>query len=129
LLVNDDQKQKFKYQDLICKYNLKVTIKRYSFKNMSYAYNCSKTLIYPSLSETIGLPILEATFLKIQVICANLPYAHEFVNPSKTFNPLCPINIAHTIKKIYVFKAKTHSYLKINKNKKFNFNDLKKISL
>lgn len=131
LLVNDDINQKFKYQDLISKYNLKVTIKYYLFKNMSYAYSSAKTLIYPSISETIGLPILEASYLKIPVITANLPYAHEFVKPLKTFNPFCPIDIAQTMKKIYLSKTiiKTNFYLKINKIKKFNFTDLKKLSL
>jgi glycosyltransferase involved in cell wall biosynthesis len=129
LLVNDDKIQKFKYQDLICKYNLKVTIKCYSFNNMSYAYNSAKALIFPSLKETIGLPILEAAYLKIPIITANLPYAHEFVKSLKTFNPFCPIDIAQTIKKIHLSKTKTNSYLKISKIKNFNFNDLKKLSL
>ncbi|WGQ12740.1 glycosyltransferase [Sphingobacterium faecium] len=50
-------------------------------------YKRSEYLIYPSLTESFGLGILEAINFKCKVIGANLDYMHEVCVPSLTFNP------------------------------------------
>lgn len=51
-------------------------------------YNEHEFLIYPSLSESFGLGIVEAIDNGCNVIGANLPYLYEVCNPSLTFNPI-----------------------------------------
>lgn len=45
-------------------------------------------LIYPSLKESFGLPLIEATQLGLKIIAADLPYTFEVVRPSLIFDPL-----------------------------------------
>ena len=47
----------------------------------------SGALVFPSLLESYGLPLLEAALLSRPVLCSELPYAHAVIAPSKTFNP------------------------------------------
>jgi glycosyltransferase involved in cell wall biosynthesis len=51
-------------------------------------YTRCKFLVFPSLSESFGLGIVEALEFDCKVIGANLPYMHEVCEPSITFNPL-----------------------------------------
>lgn len=54
-------------------------------------------LIYPSLKESFGLPLIEATQLGLNIIASDLPYTYEVINPSLTFNPLSVESIKKTI--------------------------------
>lgn len=56
------------------------------------AYANSVALVFPSMIETVGLPLVEAAFCGCPIVVADLPYAREvlakypgvlFVNPSK----------------------------------------------
>jgi glycosyltransferase involved in cell wall biosynthesis len=44
-------------------------------------------LVYPSLAESFGLPLIEAAAAGCKIIASDLPYVHEVVNPSLVFNP------------------------------------------
>lgn len=48
----------------------------------------SNFLIYPSLKESFGLPLIEAAQLGLKVIASDLPYTYEVIQPSLVFNPL-----------------------------------------
>lgn len=72
----------------------------------------SKFLIYPSLTESFGLPLIEGSQLGCYVICSDLPYAHEVINPTLTFNPFSVNNISKIISKSL-------------QNKKLNFTEIK----
>ena len=45
-------------------------------------------LIFPSLNESLGLPLIEATLFNIPIIAANLDYVYEVCKPCITFNPI-----------------------------------------
>lgn len=53
--------------------------------------------IYPSLNESLGLGLVESQMLGCKVIAADLQYSCEVVEPSATFDPLSPNNIADTV--------------------------------
>ena len=57
LTLTKDEIKKFKFINLIKKHKLDIVFKRFTNKNMNNAYSNSKVLIYPSLNETVGLPI------------------------------------------------------------------------
>jgi len=50
------------------------------YKNCNY-------LIYPSLTESFGLPLIEAALSGCKVISSDLPYVYQVVSPSLVFDP------------------------------------------
>jgi glycosyltransferase involved in cell wall biosynthesis len=48
----------------------------------------SKFVIFPSLKETFGLGLVEATLLNCYVLASDLPYVFESIKPTLVFNPL-----------------------------------------
>jgi glycosyltransferase involved in cell wall biosynthesis len=50
-------------------------------------YSKCNFLVYPSLAESFGLPLIEATSAGCKVISSHLPYVYQVIEPSVTFNP------------------------------------------
>lgn len=44
-------------------------------------------LIFPSLAESFGLPLLEAASAGCKIIASNMPYVFKVIEPSLVFNP------------------------------------------
>jgi glycosyltransferase involved in cell wall biosynthesis len=51
-------------------------------------YRKSRCMIFPSLSESLGLPLIEASELGCLVLSANRDYTYEVLNNPIVFNPL-----------------------------------------
>lgn len=47
----------------------------------------SETLVFPSLLESLGLPLVEAAGMGLSIIASDRPYVHAAVRPSATFDP------------------------------------------
>jgi glycosyltransferase involved in cell wall biosynthesis len=62
-------------------------------------YNSCEYAIYPSLVESFGLPLIEATNHGCKVIASDLPYVHEIIEPSLTFDPYSVESISNSILK------------------------------
>ncbi len=52
-----------------------------------HVFNQSKALLFPSLKESLGLPLIEARQLGLKVLAADLPYAHDVLINPVTFDP------------------------------------------
>ena len=50
-------------------------------------YSKCNFLVYPSLAESFGLPLIEATSAGCKVISSNLPYVSQVIEPSISFDP------------------------------------------
>jgi glycosyltransferase involved in cell wall biosynthesis len=59
----------------------------------------SKYLIYPSLSETFGLSLVEGAMSECAIIAGDLPYVREVVEPSLFFDPYSIESISEAVKK------------------------------
>jgi len=57
-------------------------------------------LIFPSLRESFGLPLLEAVQAGCGVLAADLPYVYDVIQPSAVFNPTDAHSIAEIVAKI-----------------------------
>ena len=81
-------------------YNLKIefhgTLRRDS---VSELYDSCEFAIYPSLVESFGLPLIEASNYGCKVIASDLPYVHEIIKPSLTFDPYSVESISKSILK------------------------------
>ena len=64
----------------------------------------SRYLLYPSLFESLGLPLLEANYFKIPIISSSESFVFEVCEPNMTFDPKNLKNIEEIIKKSYLQK-------------------------
>jgi glycosyltransferase involved in cell wall biosynthesis len=67
---------------------------------MIHLYSNVNCLIYPSLFESFGLPLLEASQLGIDIIAAELDYVRDLpIKISQTFDPSSYISMARAIQR------------------------------
>jgi glycosyltransferase involved in cell wall biosynthesis len=59
-------------------------------------FNCP-FLIFPSVMESFGLPLIEAAESGMKIVASDLPYVHDVVTPSLTFNQADPKAIAAAV--------------------------------
>ena len=57
----------------------------------------SKFLIFPSLRESFGLPLIEGVQSKCKIITSNLNFVKELINPSYIFDPNSKSSISEVI--------------------------------
>jgi glycosyltransferase involved in cell wall biosynthesis len=108
ITLNKYELNKFNVKYIKKKYSLRIYNKysnnRIKFLNM---YNQCKALIYPSLSETLGLTLLEAKKFNIDIITSNQEFAKEYSSPKLIFDPYSSISIANKIEQ-YISKKTTN---------------------
>lgn len=83
---------KNKNKNLIIKNH--VNLNETSLKKL---YSQSKFLIYPSVVESFGLPLIESLEFNCKIIASKLPYVNEIVKPSLVFNPFLISSISDSI--------------------------------
>ena len=59
-------------------------------------FNCPY-LVFPSIMESFGLPLIEAVDSGMKVLASNLPYVHDVITPSLTFEPYDKVSIADAV--------------------------------
>lgn len=68
---------------------------------VSEAYRLADVLVMPSLTETVGLPLLEAMTAGTPVLAADRPYAHEICEDAADFfDPLDALSLSAGISKL-----------------------------
>jgi glycosyltransferase involved in cell wall biosynthesis len=100
LTIDDDTRLRKWIENIITKNNLNVTI-LYNLKRTELMgiYSKVETLIYPSLFEAYGLPLIEAKKYKMKVLAADLDYCWNFIEPDDYFNPYDVKSIARAVKR------------------------------
>jgi len=100
---------------LIKKYKLNVN---FSFiKNHNYVMNqlySSKSLLFVSKLESLGLPLLEARSLDIPIIAPELDYVRDIVRPNQTFDPNSPVSISRSILRFFKIEYNLNNYSDFN---------------
>ena len=72
-------------------------------KNLEKVYNQYDAIIFPSLIESLGLPIIEATKMRMPIIVSDLPYSREInSNYAQYFNPKSTKSLYKTIYKLFL---------------------------
>jgi hypothetical protein len=66
-------------------------------EKLSNLYLESKFLIFPSLNESLGLPLIEAVNRGCFIIASDKEYVNQVVNPSIVFNPYSSDSISEAI--------------------------------
>lgn len=78
-----------------------------SREQLRFAYLQSKALIYPSLTESFGLPLLEARSLNLGIVASDMNYVYEMVTPDEVFDPADVDSIAQAVLRFKTIKS-TH---------------------
>lgn len=71
---------------------------------ISEAYLNSRALIFPSKSESFGLPLMEASDLNLPIIASELDFVRDVCSPSQTFDPESPLSIARAVERFFNIK-------------------------
>ncbi len=90
--------------DYISEQKQRYALKINNLGNVSHSrvlqlYSDTGALIYPSLMESYGLPLLEATQAGLPVVAAELDYVWDVARPVQTFDPNSTISIARSVKR------------------------------
>ena len=62
-------------------------------------YRSTRALVYPSLVESFGLPLVEAAQHSLPIIAAELDYVRDVVTPVETFDALSSVSIARALRR------------------------------
>jgi len=82
------------------KYGLSVTnLGRLSGQGVDALYQAAGALIYPSTSESFGLPLVEAAQSGLPILASELDYVRDLVEPVETFDPDSPVSIARAVRR------------------------------
>ena len=85
-------------------------------EEINLAYEKNQNLIFPSLKESFGLPLIEATLKNLNVITTNLDYVSYVIEPTLIFDPLDIEDISNSILKTLTLKRLNKPKL-VSKNK------------
>ena len=94
------------HQNLLLWLNDKVTHHSLKIKNIGYLKShsemlCrikySKCLIFPSLLESFGLPLIEAEYFSTPILAPELDYVRDVVKPHQTFDAQSPVSICSAV--------------------------------
>ena len=62
-------------------------------------YAASRALIFPSLSESFGLPLIEARQVGLPILASELDYVRDVCEPVHSFDPHSPVSIARAVRR------------------------------
>jgi glycosyltransferase involved in cell wall biosynthesis len=79
-------------------------------------YQSASALIFPSTTESFGLPLIEAKQFGMPILASELDYVRDVVEPVETFNPSSPVSIARAVKR---FMGCKEDAIKVKSAKEF----------
>lgn len=65
--------------------------------NMPALYAQSRALIFPSLFESFGLPLIEARDAGLPILASELDYVRDVIEPHASFDPSSPLSISRAV--------------------------------
>jgi len=74
-----------------------VNVGEISLSDVKEAYSNVRALIYPSLFESFGLPLLEAKCAGLPILAPELDFVRDVVDPDFTFDPTSHISIERAV--------------------------------
>lgn len=81
-------------------HNIRVTnLGKVPYERIGEVYCSIRALIFPSLTESFALPLLEAKFHGVPIIAPELDYVRDVVVPTETFDPESARSIMRAIQR------------------------------
>ena len=69
------------------------------FVEVSLLYQEARALVFPSKTESFGLPLIEAAQHGLPIVASELDFVRDVATPVETFDPASPISIARAIRR------------------------------
>jgi glycosyltransferase involved in cell wall biosynthesis len=76
-----------------------VNLGQMSHTEIIHHYQKSSALIFPSFTESFGLPLIEATQLFLPILAPELDYVRDVCSPVQTFDPHSPVSISRAVQR------------------------------
>ena len=76
-------------------------------------YKKCNFLIFPSKTESFGLPLLEASFFNCKIVASDLSFVYDIIDPLEVFNPNDPKSISFAIQRAFNSKKNIINNIKI----------------
>lgn len=104
LCITLDQRCKWQLvnwiEEMIKKFDLRITnVGAVSYDNVLALYQRSGALIFPSKSESLGLPLIEAQRIGLPVLASELDFVRDILDPEQSFNPTSAISICRAVRR------------------------------
>ena len=74
-----------------------VNLGQISHESVMSEYDRSRALVFPSLSESFGLPLVEARDRGLKILAGELDFVRDVCAPVQTFDPHSPVSIARAV--------------------------------
>ena len=84
-------------EELVHRHDLRISNKSFSPGQIVELYSQCGALIYPSLFESFGLPLLEARQAGLPIVAAERDYVRDVVEPVVTFDPESSLSIVRAV--------------------------------
>lgn len=99
-LSNEYNELLTKIDYLVNKHQIKIENLGYiDFNDISNIYSNAQVLIFPSLMESFGMPLIEAKLAKLPILASELDYVRDVCDPIETFDPRSEVSIARAVKR------------------------------
>jgi glycosyltransferase involved in cell wall biosynthesis len=82
-----------------------INHERLSHSEVLQLYRNADALIYPSLRESLGLPLIEARQAGLPIVAAEADYVRDLIDPEQSFDPHSPLSIARAVKRFMGIEA------------------------
>lgn len=87
-------------QKKIVKYGLRITnLGPMPHDEILGIYGHSSALVFPSIGESYGLPLIEASQIGLPILASELDYVRDVCEPVQSFDPHSPLSIARAIRR------------------------------
>lgn len=70
-----------------------------SHKAVLELYSRVGAVIFPSLFESLGIPLIEARQANLPILAAELDYVRDVVDPEQVFDPMSSVSMARAVKR------------------------------
>ena len=85
-------------QQQIAEHGLQITdLGHLPHEKLLHLYGQSRALIFPSISESYGLPLVEAHQVGLSIVAAELDFVRDVCQPVQTFDPYSPVSISRAV--------------------------------
>lgn len=79
---------------------------RVSSDEMRKLYSDTRALVYPSMGESAGLPLIEARCRGLSILAAERDYVRDVIDPEESFDPGSALSIARSVKRFLDIEEK-----------------------
>lgn len=106
-----------RFKTITAKFSLKiVNLGQLNRDEIGELYSTTEALIFPSTSESFGLPLIEASQANVKIVASELDFVRDVCSPVETFDPSSVISIYRSVKRYLRAENKP---LKIHSAKEF----------